>query len=100
MILLEDDVEWVVNDIAELGVKIGNQFFWCYKGASFVYDGHEHNGVALHDNGRPIYWRPVFKREFGECITPINHADYSKVGKVSLDDSPDWQLLPAARKVR
>ena len=27
-----EDVEWVVNDIAELGVKSGDEFFWLYKG--------------------------------------------------------------------
>jgi hypothetical protein len=30
--LSPDVVEWVVNDNAELGVKIGKQFFWLYKG--------------------------------------------------------------------
>lgn len=59
-----DKVEWVVNDNAELGVKIGHQFFWLYKGESFVYpDG-------VHDDGTPIMWRQVSKREFGECCHP------------------------------
>lgn len=96
--LLEDDVEWVVNDIAELGVKIGNQFFWLYKGHSLVYGKREDgkkDGVCLHDNGAPMHWRHVFKCEFGECAHPINHADYSKIGTVSLSDSPDWKQLPA-----
>ena len=35
--LKDEQVEWVVNDSAELGVKIGNQFFWLYKGASLIY---------------------------------------------------------------
>lgn len=59
-----DTVEWVVNDKAELGVKIGGQFFWLYKGSSFVY---EH---GTHDDGSPIMWRPVGKREFGESCHP------------------------------
>jgi len=61
----EEQVEWVVNDNAELGVKIGNQFFWLYKGRSLVYE----NGK--HDDGTPILWRPVGKREFGECCNPV-----------------------------
>lgn len=44
----------------------------------------------------PYKWRPVFKREFGECVHPINHADYSKIGTVSLDDSDEWKPLPPA----
>jgi hypothetical protein len=59
-----DKVEWVVNDNAELGVKIGAQFFWLYKGASLVYED------GTHDDGTPIMWRPVGKREFGECCHP------------------------------
>lgn len=50
--LKDDDVEWVVNEIAELGVKIGNQFFFMYKGSSLVYDG---GGEDI----KPMRWRPV-----------------------------------------
>jgi hypothetical protein len=57
--------EWVVNDAAELGVRIGSRFFWLYKGRSLEYpDGK-------HDNGTPMLWRPVGKREFGECCLPV-----------------------------
>jgi hypothetical protein len=49
--LKNDDVEWVVNEMGELGVKIKDQFFFMYKGES--YSG----GTK---------WRHVFKREFGE----------------------------------
>lgn len=57
---LEDkDVEWVVNNLGELGVKIGNQFFFLYKGESLVYD--------TQDSEEPDYmYRKVNKREFGE----------------------------------
>jgi len=48
-------VEWVVNDLAELGVKIGNEFFFFYKGESY-------KGGSK--------WRYVGKREFGECCHP------------------------------
>ena len=67
--LTKDDVRWVVNDNAELGVKIGDQFFWLYKGESLVYED------ATHDDGKPMMWRPVGKREFGECCHPAKfHA--------------------------
>lgn len=88
--LLPEQVEWITNDNAELGVKIGNQFFFLYKGHSLVYE----NG--MHDDDTPMQWRPVFKREFGECAHPINHADYSKIGTVSLSDSDEWKVLPPA----
>lgn len=92
-LLTAADVEWVVNDIAELGVKIGNQFFFLYKGGSLVYSD------AQHDDGSPMHWRPVFKREFGECAHPINHEDYSKIGTVSLADSDEWEALPSSAGV-
>ncbi|WP_150790034.1 hypothetical protein [Pandoraea iniqua] len=88
--LRDDQVEWVVNDIAELGVKIGQQFFWLYKGRSLVYE------EAKHDDGSPMHWRHVFKREFGECAHPINRMNPEMIGTVSLDDSEDWRPLPDA----
>jgi hypothetical protein len=91
-------VEWVVNDIAELGVKIGSQFFFCYKGYSLTYS-EGNGGIAVHDDGSPMHWRPVFKREFGECIHPINYKDLTRIGTVSLDDSDDWKELPVASGV-
>lgn len=102
MPLRAEDVQWVVNDIAELGVKIGDQFFFLYKGSSLVYGTDEESraaGVALNsdtDPPTPHMWRPVFKREFGECAHPLNHDDPTMIGTVSLSDSDDWQKLPAA----
>lgn len=63
--LKPEEVEWVVNDNAEHGVKIGDQFFFLYKGRSLVYE----NGT--HDDGSPMVWRLVGKREFGECAHPL-----------------------------
>lgn len=58
--------EWVVNDLGELGVKVGSRFYFCYKGRSLEYrDGQ-------HDDGTSIMWRPVGKREFGETIQPLS----------------------------
>lgn len=96
--LKPEDVEWVVNDNAELGVKIGDQFFFLYKGRSLVYGllNEDPTQPPEHDAGGPMHWRPVFKREFGECAHPINYADLTKIGTVSLDDSDDWKELPPA----
>ena len=55
MNLKNNEVEWVVNEMGELGVKIKDQFFFMYKGES--YSGGES-------------YRPVFKREFGETCYP------------------------------
>jgi hypothetical protein len=102
--LTDDDVQWVVNDIAELGVKIGSQFFFLYKGRSLVYGEHNDSrkdGFATHDDGSPMHWRPVFKREFGECCHPVNYEDLRKcghphyIGTVNLSDSEEWKPLPA-----
>lgn len=86
--LTRKDVEWVVNDNAELGIKTGSQFFFLYKGSSLVYED------AKHDNGDPMHWRPVFKREFGECCYPVDYQDPTKIGTVSLADYDKWAELP------
>ena len=55
---------WIVNDMGELGVEIGGRCFFLYKGHSLEYpDG-------CHDDGTPILYRPVGKREFGETCKP------------------------------
>ena len=59
MNLTKESVEWVVNKYGELGVKIGNQFFYLYKGRSLCYDPES-----------AMKWRYVGKREFGECCYP------------------------------
>ena len=90
MRLTEDQVEWVVNDIAELGVKIGDRFFWLYKGRSLVY---EH---GKHDDERQMLWRHVHKREFGECCHPINYEDPTRIGTVDVNDGEEWKPVPPA----
>lgn len=87
-LLTDDQVIWVVNDNAELGVKIGDQLFFLYKGESLVY------ATGEHDNGTPMHWRTVGKREFGECCHPINYANPTMIGTVSLDDCDRWQIMP------
>lgn len=58
--LKEEDVEWVINEMGELGVKINNQFFFMYKGRSYQ---------AVEK------YRSIGKREFGECC---HSNDYYK----------------------
>ena len=58
-----EDVEWVVNDLGELGVRIAGQCFFLYKGESLMYP-------ATHDNGDRRMVRRVQKREFGETCHP------------------------------
>lgn len=60
----KEDIQWVVNDSAELGVKIVGKFFWLYKGESLDY--------TTHDDDTPIKYRQVGKREFGECCHPLH----------------------------
>lgn len=89
--LRADDVQWIVNDLAELGVMIRGQAFFLYKGHSLVYKEAKHD-----ETGEPMRYRPVFKREFGECAHPINYDDPTLIGTVSLDDSDEWRVLPPA----
>lgn len=57
---------WIVNDLGELGVKVGGRFFFLYKGDSFEYkDGK-------HDDGTPMRYRIVGKCEFGETCWPLS----------------------------
>ena len=90
--LRDEDVEWVVNSIAELGVKIGDQFFFLYKGESLVYrkDCDADEGTLL--------WRHVGKREFGECCHPINDVDPTRYGTVDVRDGREWMPLPLASR--
>lgn len=60
---------WIVNDLGELGVKVGERFFFLYKGDNIEY-GEENVGAALHDDGTPMKYRIVGKREFGEVCMP------------------------------
>jgi hypothetical protein len=104
--LSPDDVQWVVNDIAELGVRIGDQVFFLYKGESLVY--------TSHDDGSPMLFRPVGKREFGEVVHPfdfkgLHRGEYYTVELVfhpvlsfGAEDDPKykWQQLPQSPSVK
>lgn len=56
---------WIVNDIGELGVMVDGIPYFLYKGDNIVY--HD----AVHDDGSPMRYRIVGKREFGEVCHPL-----------------------------
>lgn len=72
---MTDEPEWIVNDLGELGVRVGSRFFFLYKGGNIKYGvdgiGDSRDGVALHDDGTPMHYRIVGKREFGETCWPL-----------------------------
>lgn len=49
---------WIVNELGELGVRIEGQNYYLYKGENYQ--------ASEHEDGRPLQWRRVEKREFGE----------------------------------
>jgi hypothetical protein len=77
--LLEEDVEWVVNSIGELGVKVNDQLFFMYKGRSLCYDGDP-----------TMYYRLVGKREFGETV----RVDLPSPIIVDPTDPYGWRRVP------
>ena len=94
---LDTEPAWVVNDIGELGVRIGGRCFFLYKGESLEY------GDDKHDDGSTMMVRPVFKREFGEVCYPrdwwplcdeCNSAQCRFPGRYTVGD--DWQPLSRA----
>lgn len=102
--ILADDLTptWIVNDSGELGVKVGNRFFFLYKGHSLEYkDGK-------HDDGTPIMWRIVGKREFGETQWPDSWIRAGRredrytvelepgVGVTKMPPEASWQPLPTS----
>jgi hypothetical protein len=89
-----EDVQWVVNDDGELGVKIGDQLFFLYKGESLAPGG-------LRDDGSPKLWRNVQKREFGESCHPVafdRPCDHSE-GWYAETDGNEWTAMPTAAGV-
>ena len=59
---------WIVNDLGELGVKIGDRCFFLYKGECIEY-------LEGNDDGQPVFFRCVGKREFGETCHPFDWWD-------------------------
>lgn len=75
--LTKEDIQWVVNDVADLGVKIGNKCFFLYKGRTIVNNGKK--------------YRKVYKREFGESVHPIdcNRGSSNYIGRCGEDEN-EW----------
>lgn len=82
---------WIVNDLNELGVQVNGRFFFLYKGENLEYGSdHLHDatcGPALE--GKPMRYRPVYKREFGEVCRPVFPVPGGGEG---------WQDLPGDPK--
>lgn len=101
--IIDDDVEWIVNDLGELGVKVGNRHFFLYKGSSMEYT-EDH----MEEDEPDLHFRPVGKREFGEVCYPIpiwedgrKPDDYSKDPRQSPEIRKTWKKLPLKKeKVR
>jgi len=103
----DGEPKWIVNDLGELGVEVNGRCFFLYKGDNIVYDGP-------HDDGTPMLYRMVGKREFGECCHPLAWVIAGKTEdryRLNLVYTPglsdgkpedgDWKPLPtcAARTV-
>ncbi len=85
--LTADDVKFVVNDIGEFGVKVGNQFFFMdVDGACFTYDSEG-----------PANYRPVEPREF-PAVSPdlANCASFDEFRSASNT----WQSMTPTRACR
>ncbi len=90
IVLADKDVEWIVNNIGELGVKIGEQFFFLYKGRSIVYVYDD------SDRTMQLRWRPVYKREFGEvCHPPKYQERANERGHYNFGEH--WSDVPGGR---
>lgn len=99
---------WIVNDLGELGVHVNGRFFFLYKGDNIEYG--KNGGVsALHDDGTPMRYRVVGKREFGEVCHPLEwmvsgrsksrySVDLVYTPGLSFGKPEDsaWRTLPAA----
>lgn len=111
-----DDVQWVVNDLGELGVCVDGRYFFMYKDRSIVYGTYadsSKDGVAIHGDGSPMRVRLLNNSEFGETCWPQAwlHAGrrterYTVPPMLRVGSSPEhikaaqWRPLPAAQEMR
>lgn len=103
---------WIVNDLGELGVRVGSRFFFLYKGDNLEYGTNSESrdaGVSLHDDGTPMRYRIVGKREFGEVCYPlkwtldgrsqhryVEELAFHKGLSFGKKEDGDWRDLPPA----
>jgi len=91
-ILIEDsDVEWVVNQCGELGVRIGGQNFYLYKGNSLSYSKDPDTDDINVTGNDPRKWRKVEKREFGETCHRVGTDGQSLLDRYN-NSNFDWNL--------
>lgn len=102
---LVNDVNWVVNDLGELGVEIHGAYFFMYKGRSLQYGTYQsRNGMATHDDETEMRVRPIDGWEYGETVWPTawisrGYRDARYLGahrhQRQLGDSVSWKPIPA-----
>lgn len=80
-----DGVDFVVNDRGELGVRVGDQLLWFFRGRTrpFVYGYHSAGGDRMH-------WRRCTSAEFGDRIMVPGHVFGDR-----YTHGDGWQLMPA-----
>ena len=83
-ISLDQVIDWVVNEYGELGVKIGDRVGFLYKGYTLEYK------EGLKDDGMPLKYRSVGKREFGECCI----SSWYERDRKGFYEAADWTELP------
>ncbi len=92
-------VQWVVNDMGELGVRVKGRHLFLYKGECIEYE------TGKHDDESPILVRRVGKREFGETCWPQKWEragrredkyteEVALVGVLGDARPPDWEWKP------
>jgi hypothetical protein len=102
---MKDEPIWIVNDLGELGVEVGGRCFFLYKGDNIEYED------GAHDDGTPMLYRIVGKREFGETQWPQKWLDagrcqsrytekliYDPVLSDGRQEDGDWKPLPIKPK--
>ena len=99
---------WIVNDLGELGVMVNGVAYFLYKGNNIVYED------AKHDDGSPMLYRMVGKREFGEVCHPrhweksgwaaahryTQELIYTPGLSFGKPEDGDWRPLPAQGAAR
>lgn len=99
----DDLVEWIVNDYGELGIRlkvVGAEKMAASHRYLFMYKGRciEYSDDPKHDDGSPMHWRYVFKREFGEVCRPESY--WLSNGHMRFDNFKDsaeasaWKEIP------